>query len=296
MNQPEAVIVRDKSWMTWAWLVLLGSVVVVGLIARQVYQQRGLKVVISFQDAHGLEPGDAIVHRGMRIGIVRKVSLSDDLNAVRVDAELDTSAQMLATDGARFWIVRPELSLTRIQGLETVIGPRYIRLIPADSPGSPRARFTGFDEPLDSVPGVGDRDDKARGLELVLIANVRGSLVPGSPVTFRDIPVGQVLSCELASDATGVEVRVLIRSEYAPLVRSNSRFWNASGIGLDFGWFAGLSVRADSLESLVVGSIAFVTPNKPGDRVGEGHVFDLSAEAEDNWHKWNPAIPIHPDG
>ena len=36
----------------------------------------------------------------------------------------------LACEGSRFWIVRPQVSLSRVAGLETVVGARYIGALP----------------------------------------------------------------------------------------------------------------------------------------------------------------------
>jgi paraquat-inducible protein B len=78
---------------------------------------------------------------------------------------------------------------------------------------------------------------------------------------------------------------VNIEPRYASLVRSNSVFWNASGISADLG-LHGLHVHAESLKALLSGGVAFATPPKPGHTVKAGSVFKLHAEAKDDWHKW----------
>lgn len=86
---------------------------------------------------------------------------------------------------------------------------------------------------------------------------------PGVVVSYREVPVGKVTHFELGQTSDRVLVHVLIEPRYAPLVRSGSRFWNASGIGVDAGLFKGLKVRTESLEALLEGGIAFATPNNP---------------------------------
>ncbi len=119
-----------------------------------------------------------------------------------------------------------------------------------------------------------------------------GSIGAGAPVLFRDLPVGVVRGVRLAEDASGVEVSIAIDPAYAVLVRANSRFWLASGVGVDWGLFSGLSVRADSLGALIEGAIAFATPDRPGERVAAGHAFELEAAPEDKWLEWDPTIPL----
>lgn len=78
-------------------------------------------------------------------------------------------------------------------------------------------------------------------------------------------------------------------------MRDNSRFWVASGVGVDWGLFSGLSVRADSLDALIEGAVAFATPNRPGDRVSGGHGFALESEPDSKWFEWDPSIPLRGD-
>ncbi|MFG0284707.1 MAG: MlaD family protein, partial [Phycisphaerales bacterium JB039] len=127
---------------------------------------------------------------------------------------------------------------------------------------------------------------------LTLRAERLGPLDAGSAVQYRDITVGQVRSWALAPDATGVDLMVTIDPAYRDLVRENTRFWNASGLGVDWGWFAGLEVRTGSLESLVGGVIGLATPNKPGEPVADGHRFDLAPEPDADWLRWKPEIAI----
>ncbi len=89
-------------------------------------------------------------------------------------------------------------------------------------------------------------------------------------------------------------IHVLIEPRYAPLVRSGSRFWNASGIGVDAGLFKGLKVRTESLEALIEGGIAFATPNNPemGGPAQPGQTFALFDEPQEPWMQWAPKIVL----
>jgi paraquat-inducible protein B len=83
-----------------------------------------------------------------------------------------------------------------------------------------------------------------------------GSLDIGSPIYFRRIPVGQVVSYELDKDGTGVTFKVFVSAPYDKYVTANTRFWNASGI--DFTLDAtGMKVNTESFVSILVGGIAF---------------------------------------
>ena len=93
-------------------------------------------------------------------------------------------------------------------------------------------------------------------------------------------------------------IHINIEPRYATLVRANSRFWNASGVSVEFGLFSGAAVRSSSVESLIAGGIAFATP--PGSseeqplaaQATSGQHYHLHKRARDEWQEWSPTIPI----
>lgn len=282
---PEARIVPERRW-SWAWLVPIAIVGVLLALAVQASRERPIPITIRFEDGAGLMPGDPVACRGVRVGEVSAVRLSRDAKSVVVFIALSRDAAPVAVEGTRFWVVRPEVSLRGVSGLDALFGPRSI----AAEPGPPDARRRIAFDGLERAPRLTPPSDGS--LVLSLRAQRRGSLAPGSTVTYRDVEVGQVLHVALADDAAAVDVSVAIEPPYAPLVRANSRFYSTSGIRADWGLFSGLDVRADSLESVVAGGVGFATPNRPGDRVASGHTFDLAATPEDDWLRWAPEIPV----
>jgi paraquat-inducible protein B len=104
--------------------------------------------------------------------------------------------------------------------------------------------------------------------------------------------VGLVRYFVLGKDSTAVNVHILIETSFAPLVRTNSQFWNAGGIGVHFGLISGFNMSAESLKSLVIGGIAFATPSSPGILATNGSTFPLNEKVDKKWLKWSPAIVI----
>lgn len=284
-DTPPAAQVVPAQRFSLVWLIPIAALLVAGALAYNAISERGPTVTIEFRDGHDLKPNDPISHRGVEVGRVRAVTLAPDLKHVLVSAELTRDAAGLAVDGTQFWIVRPQLSLTRIAGVETLLGPRYIAVRPGG--GGAKRRFTGLDEPPVESGLTGG------GLVVVLEAPRAGSLHVGSPVYYRDVEVGAVTDTRLAPDASAVEIVAEIAPQYAGLVRQNSRFWKVGGIGVDVG-FSGLSFQADSLSSLITGGVGFATPNKPGDTVPNGQRFQLADKADDSWLKWSPALTAGP--
>ena len=108
------------------------------------------------------------------------------------------------------------------------------------------------------------------GRHFVLRANDLGSLDLGSPVYYRKIKVGQIVSHNLDQSGQSVIIKVFINAPFDLSVNANTRFWNASG--MDFSLDAnGIQVNTESFVTLMIGGIAFDTPAS----------MDVAAPAED---------------
>jgi len=288
---PEARLVPRRAWASWAWIAPMLALLVVGALAYEAVRQRGLPITITFTNGRGLSANDPVNCLGVQVGVVEKVRLAEDRNGVVAVVRLYPDGESLAAEGTRFWIVRPEVSLRGVTGLDALLGPRYVEVAPPPVDAPRRTAFDG----LESPPRI---SDLATGtLEIILMSSRRGSITIGSPVTYRDIRVGSVLEVRLGVDSNRVEIIAGIEPPYMALVRDNSRFWNASGVGVNFGIFGGLTLRADSLEAVLTGGIAFATPSKKtGEPVSHGHQFDLAPEVNPEWLSWDPVIPLNPGG
>jgi len=73
------------------------------------------------------------------------------------------------------------------------------------------------------------------------------------------VPVGRVTEFRLDADGHGVTVGVFIESPYDHFVVRDSRFWHASGMDVSLG-ADGLRFNTESVAAIVVGGIAFETP------------------------------------
>ena len=249
--------------------------------------QKGTVVTIRVERADGLSSGTPIRFKGLDVGKVEDVDLSDDLQSVLLTARITEVPERIARVGSQFWVVKPELGLMKTANLETLVTGRYLEVQPAVKDRGPQKAFVALVQP----PQVAVAEP---GLSLVLSAARRGSLKVGVPVTYREITVGKVTGYELGQTADRVLIHILIEPKYAPLVRGGSRFWNSSGFGVDFSLFKGATVRTESLETLIQGGIAFATPD--GERMGNPalaqQTFPLFDKFEDEWLLWAPKIAL----
>lgn len=275
----------------WAWLApLLAVALVIGLLWHSL-MQKGPAITIAFESGEGIAEGDPVNYRGVRVGVVTSVILGEGLDSVLVRAELEPDAEDLARDGTTFWIVRPEVSLRRVSGLETLLGPRYIAALPGanQSSATPRTDFTGLSR-MPSDARLITADAAGSGLDIELITDRAASIAAGSPVLYRDVRVGVVAGIAIAPTGQDVVVAATIFPEYAHLLRTNSRFWNAGGFAVDLGLMEGIKVKADSLESVLSGGLAFATPNNPGELATPGQRYTIEDAPHDDWLDWRPDL------
>jgi len=215
--------------------------------------QEGIWVTLRSDDGMGISSRTLIKYLGMEIGRVSEVNLDQKMSHVVIKASVQGKYQTLMREGTQFWLVKPQLGLAHAKNIETLITGTYFALEPGR--GKPKRSFTV----LEKVPEL---IEMRKGLQITLEAERLGSIKPDDPVYFRQIKVGKVTYCRLSRNAASVIVGVDIESRYATLIRSDSKFWKASGIDMSFGLFSGAEVKTESLEALLEGGIAFATPEK----------------------------------
>jgi paraquat-inducible protein B len=242
----------------------------------------GPTITIYFQDADGLqEENSTVKYRGVEIGQIQTLNLANKDGEVAVKARLRHSAAGVARQGSIFWIVRPQVKLGAISGLQTIVSGNYVTVQPGN--GNPTNVFLGAEEaPI----------QPEKGIILTLLADDLSGIEKQSEVFYRGIQVGEVLDFHLDQNARYVVVQVRIKDNYAPLVRADSQFWNAGGINAHLGLFHGLDISAESAQTLVSGGIAFATPEDYGPPATNGSVYLLNAKESTEWQSWNPLIPL----
>jgi paraquat-inducible protein B len=264
------------------WVVPLVAAALAAWLVYDRMRQLGPEITIAFRDGGGVRVGQTpIKYRGVPIGEVTGLELSGDQKQVLVKARLHRTASSLATEGAKFWIVRPQVGWGNVTGLGTVISGPEIQVEPGE--GERRSRFTGV-----------ERAPSPPGLKIVLKAERPVSLRPGSPVYYRGVEVGAVQRIALSPKATAADIHITVWQRYANLVRTGSAFWNASGISLSGGILKGLELELDSLRALVAGGIEFASPEK-SPPAKAGATFFLHGEPRKEWLGWSPRIPIGED-
>jgi paraquat-inducible protein B len=266
---PEAALARRRG-ISLVWLIPLVAGAIALWLGYAALQERGPTITITFKSAEGLEAGKTRVkYKDVEVGLVEAVTLSPDLERIDVTARMQREIAPHLTESTRFWIVRPRIGAAGISGLSTLVSGAYVEMDPGAGEQPEATSFIGLEEPppiTSDVPGT----------EYALRTRDLGSVGRGSPVYYRDVPVGQVLAYELAEDKQSLVIRIFVDRPYDQLVRADSRFWNASGFQVAL-TADGLDVSVQSLQALLAGGIAFDTPDvwRVGEQAQAGTFFEL---------------------
>ncbi|HYQ91086.1 MAG TPA: MlaD family protein, partial [Candidatus Competibacteraceae bacterium] len=254
---PEAVI-KKRRGISLVWLIPLVALLIGGWLAYKTISEKGSSITIAFKDGSGIEPGKTkIMYKAVEVGLVKAVTLSPDLSHVEVTAELHKDMEPHLRETTQFWVVKPQIGLKGITGLETLLSGVYIGMAPGT--GKPQRQFVGLSQaPMVQVDTPGRR--------FMLLADQLGSLQANSPIYFRDVQVGEVLGSDLSGDFQNVQIPIFIYSPYEQLVRSTSRFWRRSGLNVSLS-AKGVDVQMESLAALALGGVTFETPGLENEQI-----------------------------
>ncbi|MBF0401032.1 MAG: MCE family protein [Magnetococcales bacterium] len=250
------------------WLVPLLALLIGGWLAYKTQAEKGPDIVIQFKTAEGLVAGKTRVkYKAVEVGEVEAIHLNEDLSGVKVHVRMQRASEPFLRENSKFWVVRPRLSLRGVSGLDTLVSGAHIEIEPGA--GESQRLFLGLENP----PVV---KMSAPGGKYILQTESLGSLDTGSLLYYRDIPAGEVLGYNLAPNKQSVYLHLFVRAPYHTLVQENTRFWRMSGVDLSLS-AEGVKVKTESLQSLLMGGIAFDTPPtlKESGMVQSGHTFWL---------------------
>ena len=250
---PHPPKVDRRRRISLVWLVPLVAALVGLSMLMRAWLSVGPQITLTFQTATGLEAGKTPVkYKDVTVGSVSSITLSDDRSHVLVTASLVESAESLAREDTRFWVVRPRIGARGISGVDTLFSGAYIG-VDAGVSTKPANSFTGLESPPTVISGMPGKIFTVRTADL-------NSLDIDSPVYYRHIKVGRVVSYQLDSDGKSVSLQVFVDEPYDRFVTTDTRFWNASGVDFSLG-AEGLKVKTQSMAAIVAGGIAFASPD-----------------------------------
>ncbi len=251
-NVPEAKAVpKKRTRLSLVWVIPIVAAVAGVWIAVTKILEKGPEITIVFSSADGLEANKTkINYDGLNIGTLTKIRFADDHQHVIATAEMSPKTEDFLVKDMKLWVVKPRMSGLSISGLGTLISGYYIGVQLGQSKERER-NFTALDTP----PVGGDVPGHFYQLQTPEL----GSVGEGTPIFFRHIQAGQVVSYQLDQNGKTLNVKIFVQSPYDKYVTPDTRFWHASGVDLSL-TAAGLHVQTESVLSILAGGIAFETP------------------------------------
>ncbi|PBQ13702.1 mammalian cell entry protein, partial [Pseudomonas congelans] len=229
------------------WLVpLLAGVIGLSLLISGTLS-KGPRIFITFHSAEGVEAHKTKVKvRNVVIGEVSAVVLNKDRTGVVATVDLDADAGAFTAEDSLFWVVRPRIGATGVSGVDTLLSGPFIAADSGTS-GQTDKHFVGLETPPPVTYGT-------KGTRFTLHAGDLGSLEVGSPVYYRRIQVGQIAAFHLSADGKGVDAEVFINAPNDRFVTTDTRFWNASGVGMTLD-ADGLRIKTESVSTILAGGV-----------------------------------------
>jgi len=247
----ETPVVKTKKGLSPIWILPLLALCLGGWLLFKDFQDSGFMITVQIHDATGLTPDKTkVFFRGLPIGTVKSFSVNPDLQWIDANIEMVKEAKEELTEDSKIWIVRPEVSFNKITGLDTLVKGSYFEV----QPGSSKIPGTAF-VALSSAPALSSR---VPGLHLILNSKHDVSLGSGSPVYFKKVEVGEVVS-NILQDDSSIETRILIYPKYTKHVTEKTLFFISKGMQLDAN-LPKLSIHIDPLKTILRGGISFITP------------------------------------
>ena len=175
-------------------------------------------------------------------------------------------------EDARFWVVRPRITLSGISGLGTLLSGNYI--------GFEAGTSTNRDAQVQRTGGAaGHHRRHGRAGSSCSRPATWGRWASAPRCTSAACRSARSLPTIWPPDGKAVELKVFVNAPYDKYVKPGTRFWNASGIDVSLS-ANGFDVRTESLVALLAGGVAFDTPTflPPAEPATANTVFNLSAD------------------
>ncbi|MDQ1325048.1 MAG: paraquat-inducible protein [Campylobacterota bacterium] len=258
------------NFITSIWIVPFIALLIAGWLAFQYFAQLGPEIRIIFPKNEGLQAGQSqIKYRDVPVGTIKKIELQEDGDGVVVVARMDKNIKKYLDDNTKFWIVKPEVGIGGVSGLDTLISGTYVKMYRSKDEMVKKQFKNQFRGLSRAYKQTGE------GEFFKLNAPFAYNIVKGTPIYFKNIEVGQVEQVAIAPNGNSIDFVVFVENQYVAYVHEDSKFWVMSALDIDFsnGRF---DVNIAPITHLIHGGIAFSSVGKNAkEKVGGRFVFPL---------------------
>ncbi len=248
---------KVKNTLFIVWIIPLVAMLVAGWMVYKYYSDQGVDMVIEFKSGRGFEIGKTkLIYKGLELGKVKDIKIDQfDLKKALITVEVQKRvAASVLREGNNFLKVEPKVTLSGVEGLNTLLSGAYIELYPFSydvkkiHKGKYKDNFIGISEvPLSFYNN---------GVFAKLLSS-KGELSVGSPVLYKNYQVGKILKKELLDD--NVLYTLHIEDKYKNLLKQRSKFFKVNAIDVKAN-LQGVKLKVPSLASMIAGGVTFSSP------------------------------------
>ena len=254
--------------ITSIWIVPIIALIIAGWLGYKHFAERGPEIKIIFPKNEGLVAGQSLVKfRNVPAGKVTDIYAEEGTDGVIVVVRMNNrKAKPYLTEHAKFWIVKPEVGLSGVSGLDTLLSGTYINVYSKTGGKEFKKKYIGLTQPY---------RDTMEGEYFHLVSANGDNTSVGTPIYYKNIKVGQVEYMYLGLDNKNVEIIVFIDRQYAAYVHDDSKFWTKSTMNVNFAK-GNLDIHIAPVNYLLQGGIVFSSPgNDKNVSVAHGRIFPL---------------------
>jgi len=250
-NAPKVKESKKIQLLTTIWLVPFLAMIIALWLAFQYYAKIGPTIRISFKSNAGLIANQSQIKlRDVTVGMVTKISLSEDGKGVVVQAQMNKEVSKYLNNKAKLWIVHPDVGSHGVSGLDTLLSGSYIELHAIKDEATQR-HFIGLENPY--------LDTQAEGKYYLLSAPQSYNITEGSNIYYRMIKIGRVERVGVAPNGEKINFTIFVEEQYNSYINKKSKFYAQSSLSIDFSQ-AKIDMNIASLSQLVHGGISIYTP------------------------------------
>ncbi|MHB8287265.1 MAG: PqiB family protein [Caulobacteraceae bacterium] len=276
-------LVQRGRWPGLVWALPLAALLIVSYLGLNAYAKRGVDIVVTFGTSGGARAGDTpVIYKGVIIGKVEKIQISRDIHHVDMTLRLDPRTRSALREGAQFWLIGAQASLTDLSALKAVVSGVSIGAAPGT--GAPTRHFVGLDRPPPVPPDTAGRFFRLQSASV-------GPAPVGAGVYFHGVEVGWVTAADIHG-AHDFSLGVFVSAPYDRLVHQDTVFFatHAVEVGLSN---AGLTADIGPGTSALTHGVEFDNPGEVGDapEASAGASFPLlNTEADAQAQPTGPQI------
>ena len=245
---PEIEESNKFNFITSIWIVPIIALIIAGWLGYKHFAERGPEIEIIFPKNEGLVAGQSVVKfRNVPVGKVTRIYPEEETGVVVVVRMNNKRSKPYLTEEAKFWIVKPEVGLSGISGLDTLISGTYIDIYSKSGGKEYKENYIGLTQPY---------RDTMEGKYFHLVSLDGQDVSIGMPIYYKNIKVGQVEYLYLGLNNKSVNTIVFIDKQYSHLVDDDSKFWVKSMVNVDFSK-GNLDLNIAPLNFMLQGGIVF---------------------------------------